>query len=291
MKLRVGVCSFVLLVGAIPAQASLVIDAPTVLRSPSVDDLSGATIAASPRGSNVVYSRTTQAGLRFNPGVGGNPVGTGLQTDITFDDIPIPLAVLGAGNTALEVTRVTVGIRRTGTDFVAPSGPQGAAPASDFNLFYTTATTTVVAPDTNIDTPPIFVATQSLPARTEAGFVTELVTFGDGVTPLFTVPLNFTILQSAPGAEDFGTFMIGLQISDTTGNALNGWRTTTGPSANAAGIFWLYDTDVANPEIAAGFGAAGPSSFFIEVEGTPIPEPSSLALLGVGCMVLFRRRR
>ncbi len=290
MKTRIAVCALALFGATVQADASLSSLTGDMTVSPRFDAVPVTDAFAAARGSGVVYSRLNAHGARFNPGVGGNPPGTGLQADVVFDDIPIPIAALG-GNTALEVTRVTLGIVRTGTDFAPPSGPGGGAPASDFNLFFSTASTTATAPDTQLDTPPTFVATQSLPERTEAGAIIEAVTFGDGVNPLFTVPLNFTILQSAPGAEDFGTFMLGLQISDTTANARNGWGISTGLSLNAQNIIWLLDSDLANPEISASFGPGAPASFLIEIEGTPVPEPGSLMLLGLGAACVLRRRR
>jgi hypothetical protein len=220
----------------------------------------------------LLYSNTTETGSRFNPGTGGNPLGSGIQQDITFDDIPIPNARLG-GASAVDVTKVTVGIRRGGT-----------APATDINMFFATATTTVVAPDTELDVPFTPFGTASLLGRNEAAFITELVTFGDGVNTLFTVPLNSTVI------DGFGTFLLGLQF--TNGDTLNGWRLTSGADANA-NVMWIYDNDLANVEGAFNFGAppAPAATFYVIIEGTPVPEPGSLGLLGAAGLLVLRRRR
>ena len=222
--------------------------------------------------AGVLYSNTTETGSRFNPGTGGEPLGAGVQQDVTFDDIPIPNARL-FGATAVDVTRVTVGIRRAGN-----------APATDVNLFWATATTTVVDPDTELDVPYNVIGTASLLPRSTASFITEQVVFGDGTSTLFTAPLNSTLLNG------FGTFLLGLQFS--SGDALNGWRLTSGADANA-NVMWIYDTDVAASEGAFNFGAAPnpAATFYIVVEGSPVPEPASLGLLaGVGVLALRRRR-
>jgi hypothetical protein len=222
--------------------------------------------------AGVLYSNTTETGSRFNPGTGGDPLGAGVQQDVTFDDIPIPNARL-FGATAVDVTRVTVGIRRAGN-----------APATDVNLFWATATTTVTAPDTELDVPYNAIGSASLLARNTGSFITEQVVFGDGASTLFTAPLNSTLLNG------FGTFLLGLQFSN--GDVLNGWRLTSGADANA-NVMWIYDTDVVAPEGAFNFGAAPnpAATFYIIVEGSPVPEPASLGLLAGAGILAMRRRR
>jgi hypothetical protein len=222
--------------------------------------------------AGVLYSNTTETTSRFNPGTGGDPLGSGVQQDVTFDDIPIPNARL-FGATSVNVTRVTVGIRRLGN-----------APATNLNLFWSTATTTVVAPDTELDVPYNVIGTQALAAN-GASSVTQQVVFGDGASTLFTAPLNSTLING------FGSFLLGLQFSN--GDTLNGWRLTSGADANA-NVMWIYDTDVAAPEGAFNFGAAPnpAATFYIVVEGSPVPEPASLGLLaGAGILSMRRRRK
>lgn len=227
---------------------------------------SGATLE-----SGMLYTNTIETGSRFNPGTGGDPLGSGTQQDITFDDIPIPAARL-AGQNAIDVTRITVGIRRAGN-----------APATDINLFWSTATTGPTAPNTELNVPFFPVGSQALAARSEAAFITQLVTFGDGVNPLFTASLNDTLFSG------HGTFMLGLQFSN--GDALNGWRLTNGPDLNA-NVMWLYDSDVTPETGSFNFGTGGPSAtFYITVEGTPIPEPASLSMLACASLLALRRRR
>lgn len=220
--------------------------------------------------SSLLYSNTTQTGSRFNPGTGGDPLGSGSQQDITFDDIPIPAARL-FGADAVDITRITVGIRRAPT-----------APATDLSLFWATASTLVVAPDTELDLPFTPIATTSLAARSDVAFITELVTFGDGVNTLFTAPLNNTLF------DGYGTFLLGLQFSND--HTDNGWRLTSGLDVNG-NVMWIFDTDVANPEGSFDFGGSPAATFYIVVEGNPVPEPTSLTLLAIGGIVALGRRR
>jgi MYXO-CTERM domain-containing protein len=114
--------------------------------------------------------------------------------------------------------------------------------------------------------------------------VTQLVTIGDGVNTLFTTELNSTLL-----GVDFPAFLLGVQLSNPDAN--NGWRLTNGADANA-NVGWMYDTDLTDPEVRFNFGTGGPAAaFYIEIEGTPVPTPGALALLGLGGLTAMRRRR
>lgn len=229
------------------------------------------------RGGGIVYDSSIETGFRANAGQAGFTTGAPADnTRVLFDDVPVPAATLN-GNTMLDVTRVTVGIRRLA----------GAA-ATDVNVFWSTMTTSVTAPDTQLDTPPSLIGTVSLGVAAAA--VTEMVTFGTSGGPtLFSVPLNSDLFTG------FGTFGIGVSLSNTDGNS--GWRIASGPSGNA-NVFWLYDPNhsaMANDEGLFAFSQTNPpnppSSFYMIIEGTPVPAPAGAALLGLGGLLVARRRR
>jgi hypothetical protein len=234
----------------------------------------------------IIYDASVQTASRVNVGQAGffGAGDTGSGARVIFDDVPISNATLGL-NTSLQVTKVTVGIRQVGT-VAAP------APATDVSVFWTTFNSGAVAPDTQIDIPSNLIGTTNIAASTVG--VTTLVSFGDGVAPLFTVPLNTTLIAG------FGSFGLGVNLSNI--NGANGWRLTTPAvgSANAGGAVWAHDpaqtSGLAGAPTEIGpfnFGAppAPAATFYIVLEGTPVPEPTTLSLLAVGGLMLLKRRR
>jgi hypothetical protein len=206
----------------------------------------------------VLYANTTETGSRYNPAAST----AGPEVVRTLDDIPIPLANIG-GATTIDVTKVTYGIRRLAN-----------APATTITAYWSTVTTEATAPDTQLDVPTTLIGTAALPANGTAA-VTELVSFGDGTSTLFTVDLNDTII-----AGGFGTFATGVSIDPPNAlNPNNGWRITNGPDANVD-AFWRHDPND-DSEAFLWFGGAPanpPGTFYIIVEGAaaagdPCQEP------------------
>jgi hypothetical protein len=107
------------------------------------------------------------------------------------------------------------------------------------------------------------------------------VTFGGGSTPLFTITPDFT---DEPG---FGLFYIGLGSSE-----LAGWQWADGPDANRATAF-NHNLDVNTIFLNTSPGPPFPShrSQFVEIQGSPIPEPATLTLLTAGLLVGFAKSR
>jgi hypothetical protein len=222
-----------------------------------------AALAASAGVANaaLIYTNTTQTGSRYNPGAGA-----GGTPNITIDDVPFALADTG-GATHLEITKVTIGLRRQGS----------SSPAQQLNFYATSFSGTSILS-------PMLLGGFAIPAGTGTAFFTDIHTLGDGVSVLGTVPLDYALLAG------FGTAGIGISFSDTL--STTGWRVTNGPSVNAnAG--WVWDQDASTQFGPFVFSGTNPPAvtFYLVVEGNFVPTPGSLALVGLGGLVVARRRR
>ena len=131
------------------------------------------------------------------------------------------------------------------------------------------------------------IGSQSLALRAGTGFVTELVTFNT----------NFVVIPNFVDQPGFGQFFIGLNISNNTTSALGttgptGWRITSG-AGFSEDRFLMRDAP-AGPITGPwnfGGGTNPPGSFYITLEGQPVPEPASMAALGIGLAGIVARRR
>jgi hypothetical protein len=214
----------------------------------------GAVACANAPGQTLLYNESTPGSSYYNPSV---------PTTIVFDDVPIPTSRLG-GNTWVSVQTVTVGIFQA-----------AYAPATYVDVYWTTMTTTVTPPDTQIDTPPTLIGTVLLPANGGAWTITP-VTLS---TPLWNlaVPLNLSIYAG------YGTFSIGVRLSSTAWNV--GWMLGAGPDANWDG-FWQYDPNANPPETVWWFSGNPFAAFYISVVGTPFTPPSACCFSNGSCQML-----
>ena len=208
-----------------------------------------------------VYNWTTESEWRFTPNS---------ASVITLDDVFIDNRLIG-GNSAITLDRVTVGIRRA-----------GSAPATDITIWGAPILSNLTGPAAVGN--PVALGTVPLAARSNAGLITELVS----VTPGTTVPLN--VLVSGPRPNFSGLF-IGVSFSNTSTD--NGWIVVSGgPSgANFTNRYFQFDTATTTAFGPNRFDPPIPSAFYSIIEGTFVPTPGALALLGLGGIVAGRRRR
>lgn len=213
----------------------------------------------------VLYDSSVQTGSRFIPGTGASG-----QQNVAFDDVNVADA-LNPLQQALQITSVTVGMRRAAD-----------APANGINVYWA---------DGEFGTPSLgpanFIGSAALPALANAGFTTELYTFST----------NFTVTPNFSANAGFGQFFIGLSIDNqnTSPSGVTnptGWRITTGPSFSEDRFLM---TDGVNGPLSGPWNFGGPpavpGTFYIVIEGQPVPEPATMAVLGAGALALIRRRR
>jgi len=221
-----------------------------------------ALVATSASNAALVYGGGTETGSRFNAGAGA----------ITYMNC---FTAVGAGQTQLAVDSAIVGIRR-----IAAAGA-----LTDVGIKIFAAEMTFDGVDFGRGANYEIYSSASLGAGTAS--VTQLVNTGavSGVT------LNLETVSNA----GLGGFWIGIEFTGANAaNVANGWRVvngpTTGASINGFGMF-NYQASGAFQAFYTLGASPTPSRFLVDVNGTLVPAPGALALLGVAGLAGARRRR
>lgn len=202
-----------------------------------------------------LYTSTLDTSVRYNPGSGvlGTPI-------LVFDDVLIPSSQV-QGTDSIRITKIKYGIRRLAD-----------APAISVSLYYTLVDDTATLYDNFIKIPPVFLGTINLPENGPTS-VTEIVSLGDSITPLFTIKTEPDNLYTG-----FQTLFLGLSFSDDP-TGLNGWRVTIPRAPNSANddAMWIYDVDDSQTRFATYFGGDPPATFYLQVFGGVSTLPVTLS--------------
>jgi hypothetical protein len=188
---------------------------------------------------------------------------TGSQRTIQIDDVLVPL-FRDPLELPLAITSITV-------DVSAIPGDSGQFTIYSFP----------VQPD---GTPSANAMVIDTAVVTFAGSF-QLITFSSGpdAPPLFTAVPDFV---TEPG---FGLLYIGLEASSISAA---GWPWANGPDAN---LPTAYLDNITAGQIFLNTSPGPPFppnvSFYMAIEGAPVPEPASMLLLGTGVLVLAARLR
>lgn len=221
-----------------------------------------ALVATSASNAALVYGGGTETGSRFNAGAGV----------ITYMNC---FTAVGAGQTQLAVDSAIVGIRRIAA--------AGALTDVGIKIFAAEMTFDGV----NFGRGANYEIYSSASLGAGAASVTQLVNTGavSGVT------LNLETVSNA----GLGGFWLGIEFTGANAaNVANGWRVvngpTTGASINGFGMF-NYQASGAFQAFYNLGASPTPSRFLVDVNGTLVPAPGALALLGVAGLAGARRRR
>ena len=223
-----------------------------------------ALVATSASNAALVYGGGTETGSRLNLGAGA----------ILYMNC---FTAVSAGQTQLAVDSAIVGIRR----LVA------AGALTDVGIKIYAAEMTYDG--TNFGRGANYEIYSSASLGAGAASVTQLVNTGavSGVT------LNLETVSNA----GLGGWWIGVEFTGANAaSTANGWRVvnapTTGASINAFGAFNNAGSGVFQAFFAFGTPpGSSPSRLMVDVNGTLVPAPGAMALLGVAGLVGARRRR
>jgi hypothetical protein len=211
----------------------------------------------------LVYGGGTETGSRFNAGAGA----------ITYMNC---FTAVGAGQTQLSLESAIVGIRRLAT--------AGALLDVGINIYAAEMT----YDGTNFGRGADYLIYSSASLGGGGGSVTQLVNTGavSGVT------LNLELASNA----GLGGWWIGVEFTGVNAaNTANGWRVVnapvTGASINGFGIFNNAGSGVFQSFFAFGTPPGStPSRMMVDVNGSLVPAPGAIALLGLAGLAGRRRR-
>jgi hypothetical protein len=263
--------------------------------------LAAGLLGSAPAHAGVLYDSTGNP--RYANPADANPLSfnVGFNTDILWDDAPIATNALA--NPFVEVNRLSFDILRVAN-----------APAVDIDIYWANMVpdaganrgTNNIPLDSPVDDPGPANFVQRISLAANGGTATrQIISVGNGVDTLFTTGVLDT---STPDAQyidgtnfnypvgthpGYGYFMVGLKFSTTAQENL--WVIASDPN----NLFWVTDDfQDANPSTIDEFyfgvddqdvPIAGTMS--MKVEGNLVPEPASLATLGIAALGLLARRR
>ena len=229
----------------------------------SLTALALATAVAASTNAALVYGGGTETGSRFNPGAGA----------ISYMNC---FTAVGAGETQLSLESAIVGIRRLAS----------AGLLTDVGIKIYAAEMTYDG--TNFGRGADYLVYSSASLGSGGASVTQLVNTG----AISAVTLNLELASNA----GLGGWWIGVEFTGVNAaNTANGWRVvnapTTGASINAFGVFNNAGSGVFQSFFAFGTPpGASPSRFMVDVNGTLVPAPGAIALMGLAGLVGRRRR-
>ena len=231
----------------------------------SLASLVAALAVASASDAALVYGGGTETSNRFNPGANA----------IAYMNC---FTAVSEGQTQLALESAVVGIRR-----LAPTAGGGVL---DVGINIYAAEMTFDGTSFGRGANNLIYSSASLGGG--AAGVTQLVSTG----ALSGVTLNLETTSNA----GLGGWWIGVEFTGANAaNPANGWRVmnapTTGASINGFGVFNFNNSNAF--QALFGFGTppgASPSRLMVDVNGSLVPAPGAIALLGVAGLVSRRRR-
>jgi hypothetical protein len=258
-----------ILVGSVAAAATVVSFA-SADTFPTPSPFSGSSSLAGGSSSlagSMIFEHGTETGSRYNPQSNpGLPGGYVAANTIAFTN-----CVFDGGNTSAILDTLRFGIRQG-----------GGSPDVDLRIFVGQMDT-----DGNLVTSSVAdLGVINLAGNGGTSFVTTVVDFAAGG---YEVAMNDLAGSGNPG---FSGFFVGMRFegAGSTSN-LNGWRITNAPAVGQAfNYFAAYDPTVPiNGNWS--FSDPTPSYFYLDIEGTLVPAPGAIALLGLAGLAGSRRRR
>ena len=221
----------------------------------------------SPLAGGTIFEHGAETGSRYNPQSSAPlPGGYTAENTIAFTN-----CVFSGGNTSAILDTFRIGIRQG-----------GGSPDVDLRIFVAEMDSFGdLKTDTVTD-----LGLVNLAGNGGASFVTTVVEFAAGG---YAMTMNDLFESGNPG---YSGFFVGIRFegAGATSN-LNGWRITNAPAVGEAfNYFAAFDPTVPIHGNWA-FTPPTPSYFYLDIDGTLVPAPGAIALLGFAGLAGSRRRR
>lgn len=213
----------------------------------------------------VIFTAGTETGSRYNPQSNAAlPGGFTAANTIAFTS-----CVFNGSNNCVILDRLTFGIRQL-----------AGAPGVDARVFIAQMTG-----DGTLNASTV----QDLGTFSVGGVAASATTLVSFNLPGLKVAMTDLAPANNPGLSGF---YVGLRFEGANAaNASNGWRITNAPAVGLAfNNFAAYDPTTSSLNYFS-FTAPTPSYMYVNVDGTLVPAPGALALLGLAGVAGSRRRR
>ncbi|HMO25695.1 MAG TPA: PEP-CTERM sorting domain-containing protein [Tepidisphaeraceae bacterium] len=204
------------------------------------------------------------------------PANSYIWDDINIDDettFNTPQFMFGQSHLLLESITIAV-----------VQQPGAASTTVNLAMAETIAGTGTNPPSINAGTVQV-IGSQTIPAWPNGNNpVARTIVVNFAIAPFTAIAVNYA---DQPG---YGQFALGVSFGDVGPNNLWAISDYNAPGDSELNLDLYFENNYAPLSLEYG-GEEVHATFAVQIEGTPVPEPTALGVIGLGALTLLRRRR